>query len=151
MSLSPERRTEQRAQNGGMGTNRSKFPAIRPKKIARAEPPRRAGLILEMALGCKWSLTIYFLLNRGINRPGAMERSAAGLSAKVLNDCLRRNVEMGILEKRLFAEIPPRVEYHFTKFGRRFQKVIAAVEELQRELDDQGGGYSRTRPSGRGV
>ena len=135
MTISQAPIPKQRAQKGGVDTSGSNLRVISAKKICRAEPPQRAGVILEAVIGCKWSLTIYHLMRLGINRPGAMERSVTGLSAKVLNDCLRRNVDLGILEKRSFPEIPPRVEYHFTPFGLRFEKVIEAVQELQRDLD----------------
>lgn len=92
--------------------------------------------MLETILGCKWSLTVYLLIGDGVSRPGAMERSVEGLSAKVLNACLRRNVELGILEKISFPEIPPRVEYRFTPLGHRFQKVLSAVRVFQSELED---------------
>jgi hypothetical protein len=68
--------------------------------------------MVETVVGCKWSLTVVDLVQRGIRRPGAMERTVEGLSAKVLNDCLRLLVSYGVFEKRSFAEIPPRVEYH---------------------------------------
>lgn len=118
-----------------MGTVRSKIPITSEKKISRALPPQKAAVVLETIMGCKWSLTVYQLMQNGINRPGAMERSVEGLSAKVLNDCLRRNLELGILEKISFPEIPPRVEYEFTERGRHLQKVLAAVAEFQAEID----------------
>ncbi len=89
-------------------------------------------------MGCKWSLTVYQLMEAGVNRPGAMERSVEELSAKVLNDCLRRNMELGILEKISFPEIPPRVEYEFTERGLHLRKVLAAVTEFQKELETAG-------------
>lgn len=75
------------------------------------------------------------VLGDGVNRPGAMERAVEGLSAKVLNACVRRNLELGILEKLNFPEIPPRVEYRFTPLGRRFRNVLAAGEKFQAELE----------------
>ncbi len=98
-----------------------------------------AAVVLETIMGCKWPLTVYQLMEGGIDRRGAMERSVEGLSAKVLNDCLRRNLELGILEKISFPEIPPRVEYVFTKRGRHLQKVLAAVAEFQDEIDADDG------------
>ena len=50
-----------------------------------------------------------------------------GLSAKVLNDCLRRLVEFRVLEKRSYPEIPPRVEHGLTAFGRKFRKTLNAT------------------------
>ncbi|MEN9632256.1 MAG: hypothetical protein RL077_660, partial [Verrucomicrobiota bacterium] len=58
-----------------MGTKRFKSPATNEKKISRLTPPSRAGSVLETILGCKWSLTVYALIEAGVNRPGAMERS----------------------------------------------------------------------------
>jgi DNA-binding HxlR family transcriptional regulator len=93
--------------------------------------------ILKRLLGCKWSFSIFPLLRAGINRPGAIERSIDGMTAKVLGECLRKNVSLGLLEKKTFPEIPPRVEYHFTAFGRRFLKMFAVVESFQAEIEAQ--------------
>jgi DNA-binding HxlR family transcriptional regulator len=104
------------------------------KKISRRVPPRYVGRMVETVVGCKWSLTVVDLVTRGIRRPGAMERSVEGLTAKVLNDCLRLLVSYGVLEKRSFAEVPPRVEYHFTPFGREFAEVFRILDALEASL-----------------
>ena len=101
------------------------------KKIS----PERAARMVEVIFGCKWSLTVFHLLANGINRPGEMVNSVEGLSTKVLNDCLRKNLEFGILEKHVFNELPPRVEYSVTPFGKRFLSVLDQIETLQSELD----------------
>ncbi|WP_343562089.1 winged helix-turn-helix transcriptional regulator [Kiloniella sp. b19] len=92
--------------------------------------------MVETIYGCKWSLTVYQLLAHGINRPGEMVRSVDGLSTKVLNDCLRRNVDFGILDKQVYPEVPPRVEYSVTAFGEKFMTVLEQLEELQKELQE---------------
>lgn len=92
--------------------------------------------MVETIYGCKWSLTVYQLLANGINRPGEMVRSVEGLSTKVLNECLKRNVEFGILDKQMFNELPPRVEYHVTPFGEKFLLILDQLESLQNEIDD---------------
>ena len=84
-------------------------------------------------VGCKWSLLVLDLVRRGVNRPGAMERSVEGLTAKVLNERLRKLVRYGILEREVFAEVPPRVEYRLTAFGDRFSAVLDAIRELDRD------------------
>ena len=63
-----------------------------------------------------------------------MVKSVEGLTTKVLNECLRRNVEFGILEKISYNEIPPRVEYQTTQFGKKFIKVLSELEKLQKEI-----------------
>ena len=104
------------------------------KKISRRVPPKRIGRMVETVVGCKWSLTVVDLVQRDILRPGAMERAVEGLTAKVLNDCLRLLVTYGVLEKRSFAEVPPRVEYHFTPFGRKFVDAFKNLDDLEKEL-----------------
>ncbi len=90
--------------------------------------------MVETIYGCKWSLTVYQLLANGINRPGEMVRSVEGLTTKVLNECLRRNMEFGILERQSYDESPPRVEYVVTTFGRKFIRIVDELEALQREI-----------------
>ncbi len=92
--------------------------------------------MVETIYGCKWSLTVYQLLANGINRPGEMVRSVEGLSTKVLNECLKRNVEFGILNKQMFNELPPRVEYQVTPFGEKFLLILDQLESLQNEIDE---------------
>lgn len=83
---------------------------------------------------CKWSLTAYQLLANGINRPGEMVRSVDGLTIKVLNDCLRKNIEFGIIERVAFNEVPPRVEYVITPFGVKFLSDLDELEKICGEI-----------------
>ena len=64
-----------------------------------------------------------------------MQRSVAGLSAEVLNERLRKLLRYGIIERQVFAEVPPHVEYRPTPYGRRFVRVLAAIRELESEID----------------
>jgi DNA-binding HxlR family transcriptional regulator len=95
-----------------------------------------AAEMLEYIIGCKWSIRILMLIQQQVNRPGAITRSIAGLTTKVLNDCLSKMVSFGMLEKTAYPEVPPRVEYQFTDFGRKFILILDAVADLQEELDD---------------
>ncbi len=95
--------------------------------------------MVETIYGCKWSLTIYQLLASGINRPGEMVRSVEGLTTKVLNQCLRKNTDFGILEKKAFNEVPPRVEYHVTDFGKKFMAILDELEKLQHDIENESG------------
>ncbi|WP_259331298.1 winged helix-turn-helix transcriptional regulator [Legionella bozemanae] len=99
--------------------------------------PLKTATMIETIYGCKWSLTIYSLLREGVNRPGKMVRRVDGLTTKVLNQCLRKNIEFGILSKKDFHEIPPRVEYFVTPFGEKFLKILDEIEELNRSIDPQ--------------
>jgi len=104
------------------------------KKAARKIAPERSARMVESIYGCKWSLTVYKLLEDGINRPGEMVRNIDGLTTKVLNSCLKKNIEFGILERIEYPEIPPKVEYIVTPFGKKFVRILDQLEQLQKEI-----------------
>lgn len=103
------------------------------KKKAKRNP--RAGVgaarMVEDIIGCKWSLTVLGLIAAGVSRPGAMQRRVAGLSAKVLNERLRKLLRFGIIERQIHAEVPPRVEYTLSAFGKRFDGVLKEIAALE--------------------
>ncbi len=105
------------------------------KLYSRVSGPGKGAAMVETIVGCKWSLTVYQLLANDINRPGEMVRSVEGLSTKVLNQCLRKNIDFGILEKISYPEIPPRVEYQVTDFGQKFMLIMQSLQELQQEIE----------------
>ncbi|CAM2007943.1 Helix-turn-helix transcriptional regulator [Acanthopleuribacter pedis] len=88
--------------------------------------------MIEDVVGCKWSLSVIDMVKRGINRPGAMVREEDGLTTKVLNQRLAKLKRYGVLEKTIFPEVPPRVEYQLTDFGRSFVAILESIEQLQR-------------------
>lgn len=95
--------------------------------------------MVEDIVGCKWSLAVLGMVNQGVRRPGAMEHAIPGLSKKVLNERLRKLVRFGILEKRTYAEVPPRVEYWLSAFGEKFSGLMEGVERLQDEIERSAG------------
>lgn len=110
------------------------------KKSPRQAPAvarKPVSAMVEDIVGCKWSLSVMRLVRDGIKRPGAMQKAVDGLSTKVSNERLRKLQRFGILEKRSFPEVPPRVEYQLTEFGRQFSSVLDGVERLQDWLDQQ--------------
>ena len=103
--------------------------------MSRVSAPEHSARMVEAIYGCKWSLTVYRLLANGVNRPGEMVRTVDGLTTKVLNNCLRKNLDFGILNRVAYPEIPPRVEYEITAFGRKFIRILDRLEDLQREIE----------------
>ncbi len=90
--------------------------------------------MFETCIGCKWTLVVLGHVRNGVNRPGAMERATPGLTAKVLSERLTKLMAFGILAKRSFPEIPPRVEYTLTPFGERFVAILDQIERLKAEF-----------------
>ena len=90
---------------------------------------------IEEIVGCKWSLSVLDMLDQGVNRPGAMVREQDGLSKKVLNERLKKLVTYNVIRKIEYPEVPPRVEYVFTEFGRKFLEVVNAIRKLESEAN----------------
>jgi len=109
-------------------------PLSMEQQPGQARRPVVANVVHEV-VRCKWSLQILGRIRSGIRRPGAIRRSCPGLSTKVLNERLSKLVRLGVLERRAFAQVPLRVEYYLTAFGRRFTRILDAIDRLQAEVD----------------
>lgn len=109
---------------------------ISGEKKKPVAPPRVAAMV-EDIIGCKWSLTVLAQIRSGVRRPGELERAIAGLSKKVMNERLRKLQRYGIVDKRVYAEVPPRAEYRLTSFGTKFIRLLDGIERLQRSLHDR--------------
>ena len=108
------------------------------EKISSTGAPSVTRMV-EDIVGCKWSLAVLGLVRRGVRRSGAMEHAIDGLIAKVLNERLRKLQKYGILDKRSFPEVPPRVEYALTPFGEKFSAVLDQIARLESDLDASTG------------
>jgi len=115
---------------------------MKPKAKKIPQPPTAARMV-EDIVGCKWSLAVLAGVRSGVQRPGALQQAIPGLSKKVLNERLRKLVRFGILERRSYAELPPRVEYRLTSFGERFTTLMDGVAQLQHEIEADQSGTSR--------
>lgn len=105
----------------------------KPKKDLDKVP--NVAEVVEAVFGCKWSLRILGLIRQDVCRPGAIQRQLEGLTPKVQNHYFRRMVSLGILEKVIYPEVPPHVEYRFTEFGLYFMPILDSIEKLQSELE----------------
>lgn len=86
--------------------------------------------MFEDCIGCKWTLHILMQIRDGVHRPRALVRTKKGLTTKVLNERLAKMIQFGILDKCSYPEVPPRVEYRLTPFGREFVEILDRVEAL---------------------
>lgn len=93
--------------------------------------------MVESIVGCKWSLRLLQVCAEGQTRPSAFLRACPGLSAKVMNERLRKMIRFGIVRRTVFGEKPPvEVQYLLTPFGRRFLGILEEVRRLQEALDN---------------
>lgn len=92
--------------------------------------------MVESIVGCKWSIRLLQLCAEDHRRPSAFLRACSGLSAKVMNERLRKMTRFGIVQRTVFGEKPPvEVEYRLTPFGRRFMGILEEVQRLQEAVD----------------
>ena len=90
--------------------------------------------MVEDIVGCKWSLSVLEAVRSSTVRPGEIQRSIEGISTKVLNERFSKMLRYGILEKTIYPEVPPRVEYQLTDFGHKFVAVLDQINALQNEI-----------------
>ena len=80
-------------------------------------------------IGNKWKLLIVRDLLGGTKRFGELRKSLTGISQRVLTENLRNLESDGLLDRRVYAEVPPRVEYSLNKTGLSLRPVIMAMAE----------------------
>lgn len=90
--------------------------------------PFSCGLDAVLAvLGGKWKPLVLFHLNGAPRRFGELRRLVAGISEKVLIQQLRELTQDGILTRTDHHEVPPRVEYAMTEFGRSLAATLVPL------------------------
>lgn len=77
----------------------------------------RARLAFDL-LANTWSSVVVWALRHGPVRPVDLRARIGGISAKALNESLRRLEQNGLVARRTYREAPPRVEYELTELGR---------------------------------
>lgn len=75
-------------------------------------------------IGKKWTILILHELCGGTKRFGEIQRTLPGISPKTLSERLKELEEDGIVNKKVFAEIPLHVEYSLTPKGKTLKSII---------------------------
>jgi DNA-binding HxlR family transcriptional regulator len=81
-------------------------------------------------IGAKWTALLVHDLSEGPRRFSELEHSCSGISPRTLAERLRVLEHEGILERRSYAESPPRVEYELTEKGAALLPIIDAMREF---------------------
>ncbi len=80
-----------------------------------------------MLISDRWKVLIIRDLLEGTKRFGELKKSVGGISQKVLTANLRSMEEAGLLTRKVYAEVPPRVEYTLTETGYSLKPVLDAM------------------------
>jgi len=89
--------------------------------------PVRASLSL---LSGKWTLMILFQINENVVRYGELKRAVTGISEKMLIQELNMLVEDKLVSKKVYPEIPPKVEYTLTELGLKTLPIVDKLAEF---------------------
>ena len=82
-----------------------------------------------MLISDRWKVLIIRDLLEGTKRFGELKKSVGNISQKVLTANLRAMEDSGLLTRKVYAEVPPRVEYTLTKTGYSLRPVLDAMVE----------------------
>ena len=78
----------------------------------------------------KWKIIILRELLTGTKRYNELTRSVVGISSKVLTENLRDLESDGIINRVVYPEVPPKVEYSLTDKGEDLKEVIEAMKQF---------------------
>lgn len=79
-------------------------------------------------IGGKWKIMIIYAISMKCNRFSKLQRAIPDISKQMLVNQLRELEEDRILERIIYAEIPPRVEYRVTEYGQSLMPVINVMQ-----------------------
>jgi DNA-binding HxlR family transcriptional regulator len=115
--------------------------SLRPGTVFLADCPAR--LAIEVIAG-KWAVVTLFALSEGPLRHGELAELIGGVSRKVLTQTLRRLQDHGLVDRRVYAAAPPRVEYGLTELGTTLEEPIAALTAWARTHGPALAAFSET-------
>lgn len=103
------------------------------------------GCSVEAAIGLidgKWKSIILFHLMEGTLRFNEIRRQIENVTPRMLTNQLRELEEDGLIERKVYAQVPPKVEYSLSPLGRSMEPILMA---LKRWGDDNIGLYGKPK------
>lgn len=94
-------------------------------------------------IGDRWKVKIVESLLQGTQRFGELKKSVGNITQKVLTSNLRKLEEHGVLIRKVYAQIPPKVEYRLTALGKKLKPMIDSMIEWGTEYTAKMGGISK--------
>jgi DNA-binding HxlR family transcriptional regulator len=78
-------------------------------------------------IGGRWKIPLLFHLLSGTKRFSELSRALTGVSQKMLTQQLREMERNGLVERKVYAQVPPKVEYALTPLGSSLKPVVDAM------------------------
>ena len=99
-------------------------------------PPCPVEVTLSM-ISDRWKVLILRDLITGTKRFGELRKSIGNVSQKVLTTNLRSMEDDGLIKRKVFAEVPPRVEYTLTDTGMSLKPILDSMEKWGKEYKNK--------------
>lgn len=99
---------------------------------AKSDSKKKVGCPVETTLaiiGGRWKVLILQELFSGVKRFGELHRALAGITQKMLTQQLRELERDGIINRMVYAQVPPKVEYSLTEFGMTLRPILETMHE----------------------
>lgn len=90
--------------------------------------PYRCPVTATMQLiGGKWKIIILWAISNNVSRFGGLQRAIPGITKKMLTSELRALEQDGLINRKVYPVVPPKVEYSITPFGETLRPVLSAM------------------------
>ena len=90
-----------------------------------------------MLISDRWKVLIIRDLLNGTMRFGELKKSIGNVSQKVLTSNLRSMEECGLVNRKVYAEVPPKVEYSLTETGYSLKPILDAMSKWGTEYKEK--------------
>ena len=101
---------------------------------------KKVSCLVETTLavvGGRWKVLILQQLFDGVKRFNELHRALSGITHKTLTQQLREMEADGVIARKVFAQIPPKVEYSLTPLGKTLKPLLAAMHKWAEQHGDK--------------
>jgi len=100
-------------------------------------------------IGGKWKTIVLWYLRKGSKRFSELRKLIPDITEKMLSMQLKQLEKDGLVSRKVFAEVPPRVEYTLTAHGRTLQPLLEEIAKWGRMMGKKHGKLEKVMPLAR--